>query len=145
MDSRSPQQSPNNKKVTPIILDRRLTQSKSIVLEKLPQNTEENRPQDQTIFVTQSTLRSAISVVYYIFLISNFIVQKVHFKHFCFRHHVPFAFYILFLLNNLFVVFNSSVNFIVYCCVSTSFRKRTFHSLRLKKTCCPEKNSNRVT
>ena len=66
MDSRSPQKSPNNKKVTPIILDRRLTQSKSIVLEKLPQNSEENRPQDQTIFVTQSTLRSAISVVYYI-------------------------------------------------------------------------------
>ena len=71
MDSRSPQKSPN-KKVTPIILDRRLTQSKSIVLEKLPQNSEENRPQDQTIFVTQSTLRSAISVVYYILLISHF-------------------------------------------------------------------------
>ena len=51
---------------------------------------------------------------------------------FLFRHHVPFVLYILLLLNNLFVVFNSSVNFIVYCCVSKSFRNRTLCMIRSK-------------
>ena len=54
---------------------------------------------------------------------------------FLFRHHVPFVLYILLWLNNLVVVINSSLNFLIYCCVSESFRARTFRILG-SKPCC---------
>ncbi len=40
------------------------------------------------------------------------------------RHHVPFYTFILHNLNYLFLVCNSSVNFIVYCCVGRDFKAR---------------------
>ena len=43
---------------------------------------------------------------------------------FDYRHHVPVAFYVLFHLNNLFLVINSSINFIIYCSVGAEFRKQ---------------------
>ena len=46
------------------------------------------------------------------------------------RHHVPVAFYVLFHLNNLFLVINSSINFIIYCSVGKEFRKQMFLLLK---------------
>ena len=40
-----------------------------------------------------------------------------------FRHHVPILFYLLFHMNNLFIVINSSINVVVYYCVGKDFRK----------------------
>ena len=42
-----------------------------------------------------------------------------------FRHHVPVTFYLLFHLNNLFLVVNSSINFIIYYFVGLEFKKQT--------------------
>ena len=75
----------------------------------------------------------------YVFIsICNINRKKIKFNLFqtifisIFRHHVPVAFYILFHLNNLFIVVNSSVNFIIYCCVAKPFRMRVLRLLRLK-------------
>ena len=78
---------------------------------------------------TDEYLHLHSSIIYAFYLFKNLdIINTI----FLFRHHVPFVLYILLLLNNLFVVFNSSVNFIVYCCVSKSFRNRTLCMIRSK-------------
>ena len=41
------------------------------------------------------------------------------------RHHVPIAFYILFHLNNLVLVINSSINFIICYFGGKDFREQT--------------------
>ena len=42
---------------------------------------------------------------------------------FC-RYHVPVAFYVLHNFHYLFLVFNSSINFVIYCLVSKDFRTK---------------------
>ena len=39
-------------------------------------------------------------------------------------YHIPVAFYVLVNFHHLFLVINSSVNFIIYCCVGKEFRSR---------------------
>ena len=68
-----------------------------------------------------------------ILIVRNRISERNSF--FLFRHHVPFVLYILLWLNNLVVVINSSLNFLIYCCVSESFRARTFRILGSKPSC----------
>jgi hypothetical protein len=45
------------------------------------------------------------------------------------------AFYVFHNLNYLFLVCNSSVNFIVYCCVGRDFRLRMLKLLNLQACC----------
>ena len=40
------------------------------------------------------------------------------------RYHVPVVFYVLVNIHHLFLVLNSSTNFIIYCCVGVDFRKK---------------------
>ena len=55
----------------------------------------------------------------------------------CFRFHVPVIFYLMFHLNNLFIVINSSFNFIICYLVGTEFRKQTMALFReIKENCC---------
>ena len=46
------------------------------------------------------------------------------------RHNLPTVFFLLIPLNNLFLVLNSSVNFIIYCAVRKSFRHNIIRILR---------------
>ena len=46
------------------------------------------------------------------------------------RYHVPVIFYLLANLHYLFLTLNSSVNFIIYCCVGKEFRKNLRELLR---------------
>ena len=39
-----------------------------------------------------------------------------------YRFHVPVAFYVMLSASNLLLVVNSSINFIIYCCVGKTFR-----------------------
>ena len=48
---------------------------------------------------------------------------------FFFRNHVPVTFYILFHLNNLFIVVNSSITFVVWYCVDRDFRRKAMDIL----------------
>ena len=43
--------------------------------------------------------------------------------YFNYRFHVPVVMYVLLSLHNLLLVVNSSVNFIIYCCVGKRFRQ----------------------
>ena len=43
--------------------------------------------------------------------------------YFTYRFHVPVVMYVLLSLHNLLLVVNSSVNFIIYCCVGKRFRQ----------------------
>ncbi|QQP40973.1 Hypothetical protein FKW44_015207, partial [Caligus rogercresseyi] len=45
--------------------------------------------------------------------------------------HVPLLFIILNSFNNLFLIINSSVNFIIYCAVRKSFRKSFYSILKI--------------
>lgn len=38
------------------------------------------------------------------------------------RFHIPVVFYILVSIHHVFLVLNSSINFIIYCCVGKDFR-----------------------
>ena len=40
------------------------------------------------------------------------------------RYHVPASIYILTNIHHLFLVLNSSINFIIYCCVGSEFRRK---------------------
>ena len=44
---------------------------------------------------------------------------------FIFRYHVPVVTYLLFHMNNLFLVINSSINFMVYYVMGKPFRDET--------------------
>ncbi|CAB4068014.1 unnamed protein product [Lepeophtheirus salmonis] len=50
--------------------------------------------------------------------------------------HVPLVFIILNSFNNLFLIINSSVNFIIYCAVRKSFRKSFYKILKVPFQCC---------
>ena len=53
-----------------------------------------------------------------------------------FRHHVPVTFYLLFHLNSLVLVINSSINFVICYCVGKDFRKQTKIMLQeIKENC----------
>ena len=46
------------------------------------------------------------------------------------RHNLPTVFFMLISFNNLFLVINSSINFIIYCAVRKSFRHNIIRILR---------------
>ena len=48
-----------------------------------------------------------------------------------FRYHVPVVMYVLHNFHHLFLVLNSSANFIIYCCVAKDFRMRMGRMLKL--------------
>lgn len=49
------------------------------------------------------------------------------------RSHFPATFLILISFNNLFLVLNSSINFIIYCAVRKTFRHTIFRILRCSR------------
>ena len=73
-------------------------------------------------------------------LLNMYLWQFISNNWFCivFRHHVPVAFYILFHLNSLFLVVNSSVNFIIYCVIGKDFRKKVIELFK----CTGDRNLN---
>jgi hypothetical protein len=40
------------------------------------------------------------------------------------RYSVPAVFFILLSTNDIFLVFNASVNFVIYCCVGKEFKRK---------------------
>ena len=48
------------------------------------------------------------------------------------RLHAPAYIYYLHAANDIFLVFNSSINFVIYCCVNEEFRYRLVRLLTLK-------------
>merc|ERR1719367_2161254 len=86
----------------------------------------------------KSTLILVVIVAFFVITHSNRLALKVYMSAFpqlntkenfttCLqqgRYHVPFALYVLQHLSNMFIVLNSSVNFIIYCCVAKGFRER---------------------
>ena len=54
----------------------------------------------------------------------HFILGSIlNYFYFNYRFHVPVVMYVLLSLHNLLLVVNSSVNFIIYCCVGKRFRQ----------------------
>ena len=51
------------------------------------------------------------------------ILLRKYLFYFNYRFHVPVVMYVLLSLHNLLLVVNSSVNFIIYCCVGKRFRQ----------------------
>ena len=68
---------------------------------------------------------SIVNVFYIIFWYISERHIALDYLFFIFRHHVPVTFYLLFHLNNLFLVVNSSINFIIYYFVGLEFKKQT--------------------
>jgi hypothetical protein len=54
------------------------------------------------------------------------------------RHHAPVAFRLLLTVNHVFIILNSSANFILYCMVGKDFREK----LKLIFRGCCKKSSN---
>ena len=57
-----------------------------------------------------------------------------------FRFPIPFAFKICNLASQLLIVINSSINFIIYCCVSKRFRKELKRLLSTAYQKCFKRN-----
>ena len=49
------------------------------------------------------------------------------------RYHIPVAFYVLVNFHHLFLVLNSSVNFIIYCAVGKEFRDKMFQLFKCRR------------
>jgi hypothetical protein len=49
------------------------------------------------------------------------------------RYSVPVSFFLLLTANDFFLVFNSSVNFVIYCCVGKEFRYRVIRLFLRRK------------
>ena len=52
-----------------------------------------------------------------------YILLRKYLFYFNYRFHVPVVMYVLLSLHNLLLVVNSSINFIIYCCVGKRFRQ----------------------
>ena len=80
-------------------------------------------------------LRYEFSFFNSMFTCDNSAKRNIYTRHF--RFHVPVIFYLMFHLNNLFIVINSSFNFIICYFVAAEFRKQTTALFqKIKENCC---------
>jgi len=107
----------------------------SIVDKKLPRRVQPTRLQRRR---EKSTMTLASIVVIFIachsYRLSLKVFEFAHpqsntMEHFetCFklgRYHVPASIYVLTNIHHVFLVLNSSINFIIYCCVGKEFRRK---------------------
>ncbi|XP_059083030.1 uncharacterized protein LOC131880413 [Tigriopus californicus] len=77
------------------------------------------------IFITCHTYRLSLRI-YEVSHPSNNTLEHYQFCYNRGLYHIPVAFYVLVNFHHLFLVINSSVNFIIYCCVGREFRSHMY-------------------